>query len=87
LKPDVVFFGESLPTEVLQTAIEEVRSCDLLVVIGSSLVVQPAASLPVMARDAGARVVIVNRDPTPLDGLVDLVFHESASEVFGFLAP
>jgi NAD-dependent deacetylase len=84
LKPDVVFFGESLPADVLETSIREVCSCDLLVAIGSSLVVQPAASLPLKAKNAGAKVVIVNRDPTPLDGLADMVFHESASKVFEY---
>jgi NAD-dependent deacetylase len=86
LKPDVVFFGESLPPQILEAAVREAGACDLLVVIGSSLVVQPAASLPVMAKRNGAKVVIVNRDPTPLDGLADLVLHQKASDVFGFLA-
>ena len=83
LKPDVVFFGESLPTGVLENAISESQSCDLFLVVGSSLVVQPAATLPVTARQHGARVVIINRDPTPLDSIADLVFHSSASDVLG----
>jgi NAD-dependent deacetylase len=82
LKPDVVFFGESLPADVLDDAVQQITSCDLLVVIGSSLVVQPAAALPVMAKGNGAKVVIINRDPTPLDDMADLVFHDSASKVF-----
>lgn len=82
LKPDVVFFGESLPTDVLDNAVQQINTCDLLVVIGSSLVVQPAAALPVMAKGNGAKVVIINRDPTPLDDMADLVFHDSASKVF-----
>jgi NAD-dependent deacetylase len=86
LKPDVVFFGESLPAEVLEAAVQEVRTCALLVVIGSSLVVQPAASLPIMAKQGGAKVVIINRDPTPMDRMADLVYHDAASTVFGFLA-
>ena len=81
LKPDVVFFGEALPGDVLEEAAAESRGCDLLLVVGSSLVVHPAASLPVMAKDGGARLVIVNRDPTPLDPLADLVIHAAASEV------
>lgn len=85
LKPDVVFFGESLPSAVLNQALYESQACDLFLVVGSSLVVQPAASLPAIARQHGARVVIINRDPTPLDGIADLVFHSSASDVLGFL--
>lgn len=86
LKPDVVFFGERLPADVLQKAIVEVQACDLFLVVGSSLVVQPAAGLPVAAHRNGARVVIINRDPTPLDRIADLVFHERAAEVLSAVA-
>lgn len=86
LKPDVVFFGERLPADVLQKAIVEVQACDLFLVVGSSLVVQPAAGLPVAAHRNGARVVIINRDPTPLDRIADLVFHERAVEVLSAVA-
>ncbi|MEJ2037374.1 MAG: Sir2 family NAD-dependent protein deacetylase [Desulfosarcinaceae bacterium] len=82
LKPDVVFFGERLPLDVLEASAREVSACDLLVVIGSSLVVQPAATLPLKAKEAGARIVIVNRDPTPLDGLAHMIFRENAAKVF-----
>lgn len=81
LKPEVVFFGESLPSGVLTEAVEETKGCDLFLVIGSSLVVQPAASLPLLARDNGADLVIINKDATPLDPIAASVFHESASEV------
>jgi len=81
IKPDVVFFGEQLPGDVLAQAAEEARSCDVFVVVGSSLVVQPAASLPVMAKQAGAKVCIINKDPTPLDAMADIVVNEGASDV------
>lgn len=81
LKPDVVFFGESLPGDVLEAAISASRSCDLFLVAGSSLVVQPAAALPVTAHRNGASVVIINRDPTPLDDMASLVFRSSVSEM------
>lgn len=81
LKPDVVFFGESLPVAVLNRARDASRECDLFLVVGSSLVVQPAASLPVMAKDNGAWLVIVNKDQTPLDHMADLVIRESATRV------
>lgn len=85
LKPDVVFFGEALPRGVLDEALAEARSCDLFLVVGSSLVVHPAASLPAVARRNGARLVIINRDPTPLDDLADLVLHAAASEALDAL--
>jgi NAD-dependent deacetylase len=85
LKPDVVFFGESLPHDVLEKALTEARSCDLFLVVGSSLVVHPAASLPMIAKEGGARVVIVNRDPTPLDPLADLVIRDGASDTLSGL--
>ncbi|MBN1318083.1 MAG: NAD-dependent protein deacylase [Anaerolineales bacterium] len=86
LKPDVVFYGESLPTGVLDEAIKAAKHCDLFLVIGSSLVVQPAASLPVMAKNNGAGLIIVNRDPTPLDSMADFVIRERASVVLsGFI--
>jgi NAD-dependent deacetylase len=86
LKPDVVFFGESLSGQVLEQAVAASRACDLFLVIGSSLVVQPAASLPVMAKQNGAAVIVINKDPTPLDGVVDLVLHASASDVLAGIA-
>lgn len=81
LKPEVVFFGESLPSDILTQAANETKNCGLFMVIGSSLVVQPAASLPVMAKENGARLVIINKDPTPLDRIADIVFHCGATEV------
>ena len=86
LKPDVVFFGESLPGDVLDAAVSEARSCDLFLVVGSSLVVQPAASLPVLAKQHGARLAILNKDSTPLDELADVVLHRGAAEVLGGLS-
>lgn len=81
LKPEVVFFGESLPVTVLEEAINVTNECDLFLAIGSSLVVQPAASLPLMAKEKGAKLVIINKDATPLDSIADIVFHSSASGV------
>ena len=73
LKPAVILFGETLPRGVMARAGTVVEHCDLLLVAGSSLEVEPAASLPRIARKAGARLVIVNRDPTPHDGIGDVV--------------
>ncbi|MBQ7666522.1 MAG: NAD-dependent deacetylase [Kiritimatiellae bacterium] len=66
-KPDITFFGEALPEEAFRGAMELAGRCDLMVVLGSSLVVQPAASIPLAALRAGARLAIVNRGETPLD--------------------
>jgi NAD-dependent deacetylase len=81
LKPDVIFFGEQLPAEALQQSIDHSRQCDLLIVIGSSLVVYPAAYMPVYPKEAGASVVIVILPVTDLDQEADVVVHGKAGEV------
>ena len=81
LKPATVSFGQSMPHDVLLRAHEESQSCDLFLAVGSSLVVQPAAGLPLVAKQAGARLIIVNREPTPLDASADLVFHDEIGHV------
>jgi NAD-dependent deacetylase len=80
LKPDVIFFGESLPPETLAQATHHASNCDLLMVVGSSLVVYPAAYMPMYAKNAGAKLVIINRDATPYDGSADVVINHSAGE-------
>lgn len=77
LKHATVSFGQSLPTDVLEQAVQWSQEADLFLAIGSSLVVTPAADLPVIAKRSGSRLVIVNRDPTPLDDLADAVIAES----------
>lgn len=83
LKPDVIFFGEALPEETLQEATRRASRCDLLIVIGSSLVVYPAAYMPLYAKQAGARLVIVNLGSTQADKMADVVIHASAGQVMG----
>ncbi|MCX7816003.1 MAG: NAD-dependent deacylase [Syntrophales bacterium] len=80
LKPDVIFFGEELPSQTLREAREHASSCDLLIVIGSSLVVYPAAYIPLYAKMAGARLVIINLSPTPYDNEADIVICGPAGE-------
>ncbi len=75
LKSMTVSFGQQLPPDVLMEASRWARECDLFVALGSSLQVYPAAGLPELARKHGATFVIINRDPTPLDDLADLVIH------------
>ena len=81
LKHATISFGQSLQPEVLESAMTLARDADFLLVLGSSLVVEPAASLPRLAKQQGARVVIVNRDETPQDASADQVFHESIGAV------
>jgi NAD-dependent protein deacetylase/lipoamidase len=86
LKAATISFGQALVPEVLEEAFALARGADLLLVAGSSLVVHPAAALPVAAAEAGADVVIVNRDPTPLDGLAAAVVRGAVEEVLPALA-
>jgi NAD-dependent deacetylase len=81
LKPDVIFFGEQLPAKALQQSIDHSRQCDLLIVVGSSLVVYPAAYMPVYAKESGAAVVIVNLTATDFDHQAEVVVHGKAGEV------
>jgi NAD-dependent deacetylase len=82
LKPSVVGFGDSLPTRDLEDSFSHARSCDLFIVIGSSLVVTPAATVPATAFEAGARLVIINQGETPLDAMAHLRFEEGIGDVF-----
>ncbi len=81
IRPDVVMFGEMLPERAVIEAERESGACDLMLVIGSSLVVYPAANLPYQAKYAGAKLVIINIDPTPLDSLADLVINRPAANL------
>ena len=75
IKSATISFGQAMPVEEVRRAEAVTLECDLFVVIGSSLVVFPAADLPVLGKQIGAGLVIVNREPTPLDELADLVLH------------
>lgn len=81
LKPDVVFFGEMLPPEVLDAATAYSMHCDLFLVVGSSLVVHPAALMPAYAKEAGARLIIVNIGETPYDSRADILIEGKAGDV------
>jgi len=80
LKPDAVFFGESLPQQALNDAIQHARHCDLFIVIGSTLVVYPAAYMPMYAVESGAKLVIINLSPTPMDAKAAALITASAGE-------
>ena len=81
LKPATVLFGESLPQEALEEAMKLSRESDLFLALGSSLVVYPAAHLPLLAKESGARLVIINLDPTPLDSKADVVIYGKTGEI------
>ncbi|HEY2839320.1 MAG TPA: NAD-dependent deacylase [Pirellulales bacterium] len=86
LKHATVSFGQALPPEVTQAAFQFARDSDLLLAIGSSLVVEPAASIPRTAKRYGGRLVIINRDPTPQDEAADLVIRASIGETLAAAA-
>ena len=81
LRPDVVWFGEALPRDQLAAAVEAARSCEVFFSIGTSGVVQPAASLAHAARNRGGLVVEINEEPTPLTPKVDYAFHGKSGEI------
>lgn len=68
LRPDAVFFGEMIPTDALWRSRQIASDCDLMLVVGTSAVVQPAALMPVIAKEAGAKVIEINPERTPLTG-------------------
>ncbi len=78
LKPATISFGQAMPERETREAYHRSSICDLFIVIGSSLVVQPAASMPLVAKRNGAKLVIINRDPTPYDEMADIVIHGQA---------
>ena len=80
IRPNIVFFGESLPMHALSEATRHARECDLMIVLGSSLVVYPAAQLPIIAKEHGAKLIIVNKGKTGLDDLADFKFDRNLSD-------
>jgi len=81
LKSSVVDFGDSLPSKDLMDSFEHSQKCDLFIVVGSSLVVTPAATMPRVALEAGAKLVIINRGETPYDHAAHLRFNEGIGQV------
>ena len=81
LRPDVVWFGESLPRDQLEAAVEAARTCDIFLSIGTSGIVQPAASLAHAARNCGAVVVEINAEPTPLTPKADYFLQGKSGEI------
>ncbi|MHA1377927.1 MAG: NAD-dependent protein deacylase [Candidatus Helarchaeota archaeon] len=81
IKPDVVFFGEMLPPIAIRKAMEYSQNTDLMLVLGSSLVVYPVANLPNIAKSNGAKLVIINDEETPKDHLADIIIRGKIGEI------
>ncbi len=78
-RPDVVWFGESLDANILTQAMDIVSNAEILIVIGTSALVHPAASLPRLAIENQARLIEINPDQTPISSLADEVYREKAT--------
>jgi NAD-dependent deacetylase len=81
LRPDVVWFGEPLPDDALAEAFAAARAADVVLVVGTSSLVYPAAALPQVARGAGAFVIEINPEPTPLSPLAHVSLRGKAAEL------
>jgi NAD-dependent deacetylase len=81
IKTATISFGQAMPDSAMRCAQELTLSCDLFLAIGSSLVVWPAAGFPLMAKRNGARLIIINREPTDFDDIADLVVRADIGAV------
>lgn len=86
VKAAVISFGQELRYESLDRALHMARTCDLFMTIGSSLQVQPAARLPLIARESGAGLIIINNEPTPLDEFADCICRDTIGNALHWLA-
>ena len=76
LKPATISFGQAMPVIAMRKTEAACYNCEVFIAVGSSLIVHPAASLPALAKENGAKLIIINRTPTPLDQIADLVVNE-----------
>jgi NAD-dependent deacetylase len=86
VKPATIMFGQAMPEAEMERAYDAAARCEVFLMVGSSLQVEPAASIPRAAHRNGAALIYVNRTPTPSDGLAGTIFREPAGEVLGALA-
>ena len=86
VRPEVVWFGESLPWDVVEEAAGAAHSCDVMLVVGTSGLVYPASQLPLIARQAGATVIDVNPEPGPISAVADIFLQGKSGEVLPTLA-
>jgi NAD-dependent deacetylase len=85
IKTATISFGQAMPEGAMRRAHAQTLGCDLFIVIGSSLVVYPAAGFPELAKDLGAKLVILNREPTGLDPIADLVLHREIGPTMSYV--
>ena len=81
MRPDIVWFGEALPTEVWDAADRAAQACEVFLTIGTSALVYPAAGLIQIATGSGAKTIEVNLEPTPASSMVDIALHGQAGEI------
>ena len=82
IKTATISFGQPMPEEGMQIAQRKTLGCDLFITIGTSLIVYPAAGFPKLAKEIGAKLIIINNEPTDFDPIADLVIHEQIGKVF-----
>ena len=82
VKQATISFGQSMPEEGMRIAQMKIVKCDLFLTIGTSLVVYPVAGFPKLAKEIGAKLIIINNEPTDYDHIADLVIHQQIGEVF-----
>ncbi len=87
VKTATISFGQAMPQDAMARAERETLACDLFIVLGSSLVVYPAAGFPRLAKEKGAKLAIVNREPTEQDVFADVVLHEEIGAVLRAVVP
>ncbi len=87
VKTATISFGQPMPEQPMRRAEQETLACDLFIVLGSSLTVYPAAGFPALAKQQGAKLVIVNQQPTELDAVADLVVHAGIGETLRRVVP
>lgn len=86
IRPGVVWFGEALPADAFEAAVAAAADCDVLITVGTSAVVYPAAEIPQVTARMGGSVIQVNPEPTPLDPIARVNLHGTAAEVLPALA-
>jgi NAD-dependent deacetylase len=87
VKTATISFGQAMPPDKMERAAEETLQCDLFIVLGSSLVVYPAAGFPLLAKEHGAKLAIINREPTEQDDDADIVIHAEIGPVMAAVVP
>lgn len=86
MKPNVIFFGEALPHDAITAAQKAAENCDVMLIAGSSLIVYPVASLPFVAYEHGAKIIVVNLEPTPMDSKAVVVIRGEVDDVLPEIA-